>query len=132
MGYRWWGKPQQPSQTQEVGVAHHHKGQEPPAAPVTSEVGTEEGITAEHHALLPHSPGNTHVLLLLLPNALDTDYTCLRVIAVSQALQLGVACAISLHILTTVMGPANRHWLLGLHLASIFLEATAGQTLARG
>ena len=33
----------------------------------------------------PHSPGNIHALLLPLPKALSTAYTCLRVTATSQS-----------------------------------------------
>ena len=36
--------------------------QEPPAAPVTSEIDTEEGIATNHHCCCSHSPGNANTL----------------------------------------------------------------------
>ena len=49
MVYRWWGKPQQSSQTPEVGGAHHHQES---VCPVTSEVREEKGTETKHQLLL--------------------------------------------------------------------------------
>ena len=122
------------SQVPEVGVAHHHSG-----------------FMKRHHLwchspwrmlqrrvfqqstthCCSHFPGNTHALLLPLPNVLGASYNTLRVTEASQ----GPATRSSLwYVLATPghsQGPLSRAWVLSLSIASIFLEASTGLTLAQ-
>ena len=95
--------------------------QAPPVAPVTAEVGKEEGSAAEHHPLLLSLPWK-HTI----PAAASAKCSgcCLHMSdhSVSRALQVGTAYATFLWVLATVKGPATRHWLLALTIASISLE----------
>ena len=74
------GKPQQSSQTSEVGGAHHHYGslnrdhQQPQAPQRLTEKRVLQPSTTR---CCPHSPGNVTAQLLPLPNALGTTYTSL-------------------------------------------------------
>ena len=116
------GKPAQPDSRSGCGpspLGVHE--QAPPAAPVTSEVSTEEGTATKHHPLLLSLPWEHTGLTVPLSNTLGNTYTCLRVTA--RALQLGAACATFPWVLAIVKGPATRHWLPALPIASISLEA---------
>ena len=85
----------------------------PPAAPGTTEFGKEESTATEHHLLLlsPHSHGNTPALLLLsLPEALSTTYTCL--------------------ITVTSQSPATRSSLHHLPMGPCHCQGSSNQALA--
>ena len=107
-------------------MACHHQGsvnKVPPVAPVTSGVSAEEGTATKRHPLLL-SPRNAHALILPLPKALGATYTPWGSLLLPRSLQPGAACTTSLQVLTTVKGPATRHW-HALPIASISLEAHA-------
>ena len=98
-------------------------------SPVTSGVTAEEGTAAEYH-LLHSLPGNAHTTLLLLPKALDTAYSSLRVTATSQ----GPETRSSLYRFPVgpghCQGPGTRHWRLAQPTVSTFLEVSSELTLA--
>ena len=83
------GKSLQLSQTPEVGMVQHHYGSVNrhhlwPQSPQKS--AQKRALLLSTSSCCSHFPGNTHTLLLPLPNALGTTYSCLRVAATSQGL----------------------------------------------
>ena len=112
----------QPSQILEVGMALHHEGsmnwhvlwpQSPQGIP------QRRALQLSNTHCCSHSPGNAHTLLLPLPKALCTSFGSLPL---PRALQPGTACTTSPWVLATIKGPATKHWLQALPIASISWE----------
>ena len=86
-----------------------------PGVPVTSEFSTQEGNATEHQLLFLS-------LLWEHTHPATAPAKCSRCLSLARDLQLG-SCTTFPQALATVKGPATRHWLLALPIASISLQA---------
>ena len=97
--------------------------QVPPAAPVTSEMGTEEGTANRAPFVVALTLLGTHLPCCCHCQMLWAMPTPAESLSLPKALQLIAPCITCPWVLATVKGPANKHWLLAMPITSITLEA---------
>ena len=107
--YRWWGQKTAVITDSRDGHVPLLLGVPEQASQVVVPITSEEGIAIKHMLCCSHSHGSSHILLLLLPNALVTFQILLELITTSHDPEArGSLCHLP-EVHAYVESPTNRH-----------------------